>query len=46
MNTKTEYGLKDLDKEHGPFTFWEALESYRLGEEITQKKMAVIIGMS
>lgn len=40
MNTKRRYGLKDFEKEHGPLTFGEALESYRLGEKISQVEMA------
>lgn len=46
MNTKKRYGLKDFEKEHGPLTFGEALESYRLGEEISQADMAKKIGIS
>jgi len=46
MNTKKKYGLKDFEKEHGPLTFGEALESYRLGEEISQADMAKRIGIS
>lgn len=46
MNTKKRYGLKDFEKEHGPLTFGEALESYRLGEEISQADMAKRIGIS
>lgn len=46
MNTKKRYGIKDLEKEFGPLTFGEALESYRLGEEITQAEMARKIGIS
>ena len=46
MSTKQKYGLKDLEKEYGPLTFGEALESYRLGEEISQADMAKRIGIS
>jgi transcriptional regulator with XRE-family HTH domain len=46
MSIKQKYGLKDLEKEYGPLTFGEALESYRLGEEISQADMAKIIGIS
>jgi transcriptional regulator with XRE-family HTH domain len=45
MTTETKYGLKDLEKEHGPLTFGEALESYRLGEGISQAEMAKKIGI-
>jgi len=46
MNTKQRYGLKDLEKEYDLLTFGEALESYRLGEEIRQTDMAKRIGIS
>ena len=46
MSIKQKYGLKDLEKEYGPLTFGEALESYRLGEEISQADMAKRIGIS
>ena len=36
MNTKPRYDLKEFEKEFGPLTFGEALESYRIGEEISQ----------
>ena len=46
MNTNQKYGLNDFEKEHGPLTFGEALESYRIGEEISQSGMARRIGIS
>ena len=46
MNTNQKYGLNDLEKEYGPLTFGEALESYRIGEEISQLDMAKKIGIS
>lgn len=46
MNTKPRYDLKEFEKEFGPLTFGEALESYRLGEEISQAEMAKKIGVS
>jgi len=46
MNTNHKYGLNDLEKEHGPLTFGEALESYRIGEETSQLDMAKKIGIS
>jgi DNA-binding XRE family transcriptional regulator len=46
MNTNQKYGLNDFEKEHGPLTFGEALESYRIGEEISQSGMARKIGIS
>jgi len=38
--------LEDLEKEYGPLTFGEALQSYRLGEEISLSDMAEKIGIS
>ncbi len=46
MSIKKKYGLKDLEKEYGPLTFGEALQSYRLGEEISLSDMAEKIGIS
>lgn len=46
MSTKQRYGLKELEKEYGPLSFGEALESYRLGEEMPQSQMAKKIGIS
>jgi transcriptional regulator with XRE-family HTH domain len=46
MNTDQKYGMNELEKEYGPLTFGEALESYRTGEEISQLDMAKKIGIS
>ncbi|BBO73255.1 hypothetical protein DSCW_06720 [Desulfosarcina widdelii] len=46
MNPNQKYGLDEFEKEHGPLTFGEALESYRLCEEISQSDMAKRIGIS
>lgn len=46
MNIKLKYGVEEIEKEHGPLTFGQALESYRLGEEISQAAMAKKIGIS
>lgn len=46
MSTKKRYGLKEFEKDHGPLTFGEALESYRLGEEISLAEMSKKIGIS
>ena len=40
------FTLSDLEKESGPLTFGEALQSYRLGEEISLSDMADKIGIS
>ena len=45
MNTK-QYGSKELARDFGPLTFGQALESYRLGEEYSQKKFAKMLGIS
>ncbi len=45
MNTK-KYGTKDLEKTFGPITFGNALESFRLGEDITQKDFAKLLGIT
>jgi len=46
MNTKRHYTVTDLEKEFGPLTFGNTLESYRLGEEMSQKDFARKLGMS
>ena len=45
MATK-KYGMKDFEKEFGPLTFGDAIESYRLCEEISQKSFAKMLGIS
>ncbi len=39
-NKKIKYGLKELEKEYGPLTFGQLIQTHRLSEEITQSKMA------
>ncbi len=46
MNIKKHYDLKDLEKDFGPLTFGDALSSYRLGEELSQKEFSLILGIS
>lgn len=46
MSTKKHYTVADLEKEFGPLTFGNALESYRLGEEKSQKNFAKKLGMT
>lgn len=46
MNTKKHYTVKDLEKEFGPLTFGNTLESYRLGEEMNQKEFARKLGIT
>ncbi|MFQ5965044.1 MAG: helix-turn-helix transcriptional regulator [Candidatus Scalinduaceae bacterium] len=45
MNTKN-YGIKELENEYGPLTFGNALESFRLGKGMTQKKFARLLGIT
>jgi transcriptional regulator with XRE-family HTH domain len=45
MNTKN-YGIKELEKEFGPLTFGNALESFRLGKGIAQKEFAKLLGIT
>jgi len=45
MTTK-KYGTKELEKEFGPLTLGEALEGYRMSNEITQAELAKKIGIS
>ncbi|MBU1193321.1 MAG: helix-turn-helix domain-containing protein [Proteobacteria bacterium] len=45
MTTK-KYGTKKLREEFGPLTFGNALEAYRLTEEITQADFAKLLGIS
>lgn len=42
----TNYGSKELAEDYGELTFGEALHSYRLCEEITQKAFAKNLGIS
>jgi len=46
MNIKKHYTTVDLEKEFGPLTFGNALEAYRLGEEMTQKNFAKKLGIT
>lgn len=46
MNTKKHYTVVDLEKEFGPLTFGNTLESYRLGEGKSQKDFAKKLGIA
>lgn len=46
MSTRKHYTIADLEKEFGPLTFGNTLESYRLGEEKTQKDFAKKLGIT
>jgi transcriptional regulator with XRE-family HTH domain len=39
-NRKIKYGSKELEKDFGPLTFGQLLESHRLSEELSQSDMA------
>lgn len=46
MTTKQVYGTSELTKDFGELTFGNALSSYRLGENISQKEFAEFLGIS
>ena len=45
-NKRIKYGTKEIEKEYGPLTFAKILEAHRLGEEISQKEFANLLGIS
>ena len=46
MTTKHIYGTLELTKDFGALTFGNALSSYRLGENRSQKEFAEFLGIS
>jgi transcriptional regulator with XRE-family HTH domain len=46
MSTRKHYTVADLEKEFGPLTFGNTLESYRLAEEKSQKDFAKKLGIT
>ena len=46
MTTKHTYGTSELAKDFGNLTFGNALSSYRLGENKSQKEFAKFLGIS
>ena len=46
MSTKKYYGPVQLEKDFGKLTLGNALSSYRLGEEKSQKEFAAFLGIS
>lgn len=46
MSTKKIYGVKELDRDYGPFSFARMLEAYRLSSEASQKDFAKLLGIS
>jgi len=43
---KAKYGVKELERDVGVLTFSRLLLSHRKGEEMTQKEMADLLGIS
>ena len=47
MSTKNQpYGLPEFEKEFGPYTFAKLIESYRLGEDMSQTQFSKFLGIS
>ena len=46
MNTKAQYGVAELEKGFGSLTFGNALASYRIGEEKSQREFAAFLDIS
>ena len=46
MTTKGQYGTSELERDFGRLTFGNALASYRMGEEKSQREFAVFLGIS
>mgnify|MGYP005863090465 CR=1 FL=1 len=45
-NSNDEYGLEEIEKEHGPLTFGWALWSHRKCEDMIQKEFARLLGIT
>jgi transcriptional regulator with XRE-family HTH domain len=46
MTTEEHYGTKELERDYGPITFGDALESFRMCEEMSQRAFAEMLGIS
>ena len=46
MTSKEQYGTSELERDYGRLTFGNALASYRMGEEKSQRAFAVLLGIS
>lgn len=46
MSTKKHYTLKDLEADYGQLTFGNALEAYRLSDNLSQKDFAKKLGIT
>lgn len=44
--SKIKYGLRQTEKDFGLLTFAKVLEAHRLGEEMSQKHFAELLGIS
>ena len=46
MNTKGHYGIAELERDFGCLTFGNALASYRMKQEKSQRAFATFLGIS
>ena len=46
MDTEEIYGTKEMERDFGPLTFGNALESHRKCEELTLREFAGMLGIS
>ena len=46
MTTEEQYGTSELERDFGRLTFGNALSSYRIGEEKSQRAFAYFLGIS
>ena len=46
MTIREQYGTSELERDFGRLTFGNALASYRMGEEKSQRAFAVFLGIS
>jgi transcriptional regulator with XRE-family HTH domain len=46
MTIKKKYGINEFEKDFGPLTFADMLESHRTCDEISQKDLASKLGIS
>lgn len=46
MNIKRHYGTADLERDFGSLTFGNALASYRMGEDTSQREFAAFLEIS
>ncbi len=46
MTTKEQYEISEMERDFGCLTFGNALASYRMGEEKSQREFAIFLGIS